>query len=133
MLFSDEKALRMDVAMIVAFILAVNGCALYTLKRVRSQPGSRLFWAAVILCVPIGGALIFFFFRPRDPIKYFTDDSIPEKKVGQITPVDVPIDKKLPSMTPPTTPTLLHRFAAHAIKSPDGTLESPCIMYAPSS
>lgn len=52
--------------MIGAFCLAVDGCALYSLKRQIKNPRVKVFWAAVILLLPAVGALIYFFLRPND-------------------------------------------------------------------
>ena len=52
--------------MIGAFCLAVDGCALYSLKRQIKNPRLKAFWAAVIILLPAVGALMYFFLRPND-------------------------------------------------------------------
>ena len=60
----DKDALIQNIVMIVAFVAAVDGCALYSLKRSTIRPKSlRLLWAAIILLLPAVGALAFFFLR----------------------------------------------------------------------
>jgi len=126
----DKKALRMDFAMIGAFVAAVDGCALYTLKRVIKRPGPRLFWALIILCLPVLGALIFFFLRPRDPIKPLADDEKPGHDVEEVSPTASCSDEGASS---PTTPTIIRHFAMQPIKTPEGTSPNTNFMYAPSS
>lgn len=54
-----------NIVMVVCFVAAVDGCALYSLKRANIRPlTAKVIWAAVILLMPAVGALAFFFLRP---------------------------------------------------------------------
>lgn len=120
----------MDFAMIGAFVAAVDGCALYTLKRAIHRPGPRVFWALVILCLPVVGALLFFFLRPRDPIKPLADDEKAGQELGEVSPTASCSDE---GTTSPTTPIIIRHLAMQPIKTPEGTSPSTNFMYAPSS
>ena len=122
----DKKALTQDVLMIAAFVAAVDGCALYTLKRAIRRPATRLFWALIILCVPVVGALIFFFMRPKDPIKPLAEES-PISEVEGTSPASSCASGEA------TTPQILKRIALEPIKTPEGTSPSNNYLYAPSS
>lgn len=60
----DKDALIQNILMIVVFVVAVDACALYSLKRSTIRPRSlRFVWAAIILLLPAVGPLAFFFLR----------------------------------------------------------------------
>lgn len=127
----DMKAMTMDFTMIGAFVMAVNGCALYTLQRVTKRIIPRLFWALVILCLPVVGALIFFFLRPRDPIKPLKDDEFAEPEFEVVSPKICGLGNNTNS---PTTPCIIRHLAIPPIKTPEGASSSSTnFMYAPSS
>ncbi|KAM3577426.1 hypothetical protein VYU27_000589 [Nannochloropsis oceanica] len=127
----DLKALTMDFTMIGAFVLAVNGCALYTLQRVIKRIIPRIFWALVILCLPVLGALIFFFIRPRDPMKSLEDDEFEEPEFEIVSPRICTLGDKTSS---PTTPCIIRNLSIPPLKTPEGAFSSSAnFMYAPSS
>ncbi len=112
--------------MIAAFVAAVDGCALYTLKRAVHRPAPRLFWALIILCVPVVGALLFFFLRPKDPPKPLADEP-PVSEMGGMSPASSCLSGEA------TTPQILKHMALQPIKTPEGASPSNNFMYAPSS
>lgn len=119
----DKTALTEDILMVAAFVAAVDGCALYTLKRTSHGSSTRLFWALIIILLPIVGALSFFFLRPRDPIKPMATEEFETE----------PCSSNSVSMSPNHTPTVLKQVAMEPLKTPANDSPSANYLYAPTS
>ncbi len=132
----DQDAVIQDIVMVVAFVAAVDGCALYSLKMAKIRPLSlRLLWAAIILLLPAVGALAFFFLRPcclADRGEPVGDEASPVSGGSAGGP-----GSSCPSASPAsvsgevTTPHVLRELSIG--KSPAGGSPNDKWMFAPSS
>jgi hypothetical protein len=134
----DQDALIQNLVMVVAFVAAVDGCALYSLKTSAIRPVAlRLLWAAIILLLPAVGALAFFFLRPADGSGCLGCCRSEQEAVGdEASPVSAG-SSSCQSASPAsvsgeaTTPNIMQQL--HIGKSPAGASRNEKWMYAPSS
>lgn len=128
----DKDALIQNIVMIVAFVAAVDGCALYSLKRSTIRPKSlRLLWAAIILLLPAVGALAFFFLRGvcgSESVALEEDGSPIGSDAGR-SPVSASLESG-----EPTTPRMLQELQLQGQEKSPAMGGSPTKwMFAPSS